>query len=87
MQDLSVALREFRNPRYVPKDPPDVYIADTIAQDDPRAGSPEVIAAQKEEIKSLIGRGTFKVISTEKLPSNTNILLGRFVLDIKSTDD
>ena len=44
-------------------------------------------SAKKAEIRNLLKRGTFKVILREDIPNDANVLPGRFVLTIKSTDD
>ena len=51
---------------------------------DPRCNTPEMQAAKKAEIEGLLRRGTFRVISVEAIPPGANVLLGRFVLAIKS---
>lgn len=43
--------------------------------------------AKEKEIESLLNRGTFKVILLEEIPSDGNVLPGRFVLSIKSTEN
>ena len=43
--------------------------------------------ARRKEIKTLLERGTFKEILREEIPPDGNILPGRFVLAIKSTED
>eukprot|EP00171_Calliarthron_tuberculosum_P022290 IDg22290t1 len=43
--------------------------------------------AKRAEIRELLERKTFKVILREEVPPNANILPGRFVLAIKSTED
>jgi len=43
--------------------------------------------AKRSEIRNLLQRGTFKVILREELPPDGNILPGRFVLAIKSSED
>ena len=64
-----------------------VHLTEIIPLGDPRAYSAEMTAAKKAEIRSLLERKTFKVILKEELPTNGNILPGRFVLAIKSTED
>ncbi len=44
-------------------------------------------AAKRAKIKNLLDRGTFEVVLREDLLLDGNILPGRFVLTIKSTDD
>ena len=43
--------------------------------------------AKMKEIQNLLKRGNFKVILKEDLPQDENILPGRFVLSLKSTED
>ena len=43
--------------------------------------------AVKKEVIGLFERGTFKIILREDVPENANILPGRFVLAIKSTEE
>lgn len=43
--------------------------------------------AKKAEIKSLLERGTFKLILKEEVPPDGNVLPGRFVLSMKSSID
>ena len=43
--------------------------------------------AKREEIKNLLDRGTFKVIPTEDVPQDGNVLPSKFLLVIKSTED
>ena len=38
-------------------------------------------------MRNLLMRGTFKVILREGIPDDANVLPGRFVLTIKSTDE
>ena len=42
---------------------------------------------KREEIKRLLDRGTFKVILTKDVSKDGNLLPGRFVLAIKSSED
>lgn len=59
-----------------------VHITEVIKNGDPRARLFE--AAKEKEIKGLIDRGTWKVVSTHDLPRDANIMGGRFVLAIKN---
>ena len=43
--------------------------------------------AVAKEIRGLFDRGTFKVILREEVPTDANVLPGRFILAIKSTED
>ena len=44
-------------------------------------------ADKRKEIRNLLDRGTFKDILREDIPSDGNVLPGRFDLAIKSTED
>lgn len=65
----------------------DVLITEIITPRDPEASSPEMTAAKKAEINSLLARGTFEVILKEEPSPNGNIRLGRYFLAFKSTED
>ena len=68
-------------------DAEDIYLTEVLNRDDPRGHSKQMEEAKREEIKNLLDRGTFKIILTEDVPQDGNVLPGRFVLAIKSTDD
>ena len=87
MMELGEALEKFGTASAELETPCDVLLTEIITPGDPRSYSPEMTAAKKAEIKSLLDRGTFKVILQEELPPDGHILPGRFVLAIKSTDD
>eukprot|EP00171_Calliarthron_tuberculosum_P023469 IDg23469t1 len=63
------------------------YLSEIIDAKDPRAASKEMSDAKKKEVRGLLERGTFKLILHEEVPSDANVLPGRFVLAIKSTED
>lgn len=63
------------------------HLTEIIAPRDPRADSPGMTQAKKNEIRGLLERGTFRVILREEVPRDANVLPGRFVLAIKSTED
>lgn len=65
----------------------DIFLTEYINAKDPRATSRAMTDAKKAEIRNLLKRGTFKVILKEDIPPDGNVLPGRFVLTIKSTDD
>lgn len=46
-----------------------------------------MLKAKVEEACGLIYRGTFQALMTEDIPSDANILQGRLVLSITSTED
>ena len=87
MMELGGTLRRFGTTSVEAETTTDVLLTEIITRGDPRAYSPEMIAAKKAAIKNLLERGTFKVILKEELPPDGNILPGRFVLSINSTDD
>lgn len=62
-------------------------MTEIITPGDPRASSTEMTAGKKAETKTLLKRGTFKVIFKEELPANGDIPCGRFVLAITFTED
>ena len=43
--------------------------------------------AKRDEIRGLLDRGTFHFILREEVPPDGNVLPGRFVLSIQSTED
>ncbi len=64
-----------------------VCLTEIINGKDPRSQSPEMTAAKRAEIAGLLACGTFKVILRKEIPPAGNVLPGRFVLAIKSTED
>ena len=67
-------------------EPHDVHLTEVLKPNDPRASSFRMMKAKGEEIKGLLDRGTFKVVLREEILPNGNVLPGRFVLSIKSTE-
>ena len=63
------------------------FLTEVLKKQDPRASSPEMKAAIHKEVTGLMEAGTFKIILHEEVPEDANILPGRFVLAIKSTND
>jgi len=43
--------------------------------------------AIKKDVRGLFKRNTFKVVLREEVPTDSNVLSGRFVLPIESTKD
>ena len=82
MADLRNSLQYFQSP-----EDDDVYLTEIIPNRDERATSVEMREAKLQEIKNLLNRGTFKVILREEIPKDVNVLPGRFVLALKSTED
>ena len=83
MSDLGDNLRKFGTSA---NDDSEVYLTEILNPNDPRSDSIEMGEAKKAEIRSLLERGTFKVILREDIPRDGNVLSGRFVLTIKSTE-
>ena len=75
-------LSPFRSKPGKKKTTPKVYMTEVIKNGDPRAKLFD--EAKAKEIKGLIDRGTWKVVSTHDLPQDANIMGGRFVLAIKN---
>ena len=65
----------------------DIHLTEILQGDDPRASSTEMSEAKRKEIKGLLDRGTFRIILGEDIPPDGNVLPGRFVLAVKSTED
>ena len=63
------------------------FLTETLQRGDPRVFSTEMTAAKEAEIKNLLDRGTFAIIPKKDVPLGANVLPGRFVLTIKSSDD
>jgi len=82
MMELDEHLRQFGS-----REEQNVFLTEIIDRKDSRATSPEMTAAKQAEVRDLLRRGTFKVILREDVPSDANVLPGRFVLAIKSTED
>ena len=68
-------------------DESDIHLTEILQSDDPRTRSAEMSEAKRREIKGLLDRGTFKIILREDIPTDGNVLPGRFVLAVKSTED
>ena len=64
-----------------------IYLTEIIDLQDPRADRLDMTEAKKKEIRNLLERGTFKVILKQDIPSDAQILPGRFVLATKCTED
>jgi len=82
MRDLQAMLSSYGS-----DDIPDFFLTEIIHPKDPRVASPSMQAARLKEVRNLINRGTFKIILREDIPKDANVLPGRFVLAIKSTED
>ena len=80
---LHQMLQPFRTRgRHKKKTSAEVLMTEVIKNGDPRARLFD--DAKAKEIKGLIDRGTWKVVSTHDLPKDANIMGGRFVLAIKN---
>ena len=64
----------------------DVYATEVLDNDDPRTKTPEMSEARRTEIKNLLNRGTFKIVSRKDIPPDANVLPDRFVVAIKTGD-
>ena len=85
MLDLEKGFRKFGHAG--DEDADDVFLTEIITKKDPRPKSKEMTEAKKTEIRNLLKRGTFKVVLKEDVPPDGNVLPGRFVLALKSTED
>ena len=85
MLDLEKVFRNFG--RAGDADADYVFLTEIITKKDPRATSKEMTEAKKTKIRNLLKQGTFKVTLKEDVPSDGNVLPGRFVLALKSTKD
>jgi len=81
--ELHTAFAEYRSDT----DETAVMLTEVISNQDPRASAPEMAEAKRAEIRGLLERGTFKVILREEIPKDANVLPGRFVMSIKSSED
>lgn len=65
----------------------DVHLTEILRSSDPRPCAAEMTVAKKAVVKSLLDQGTFTLMLKEELSRSGSILLGSFLLSIKSTDD
>lgn len=84
MADLEQSLKKFSS---ASAQDLKINLTEIISRNDHRSSSPGMLAAMPAEIKSLLERGAFKIILKEDVPSDGNVLLGRFVLAVKYTED
>jgi hypothetical protein len=63
--------------------PDRVMITEVLAKNDPRTLSEEFIEAKLNELEGLRKNGTWEEIWTNEMPSNSNVMRGRFVLTIE----
>lgn len=68
------------------KDITDVFLSEKLAQDDPRLNSDEFLKAKRQEIDGLISRDTWDVVNAHDIPSDSNIIGGRFVCEIRNAN-
>lgn len=87
--DLLESFQKYRSTEEPAVSPEDgqIFLTEVLDPRDERTSLPEMTEAKKTEIRSLLDRGTFKVILKEDIPPDGNVLPGRFVLAIKSTED
>lgn len=81
LQRLKQSLEQFHTDR-----PPGIYLTEVLEPGDGRETLPEFNAAKAKELEGLAHRGVFEVVLKDDIPSNANILGGRFVLSIKNKD-
>lgn len=83
-QDIGRGLQYFTSPA---DDDNSVFLTEVLDPTDPRTSSIQMTTAKRAEIRGLLERGTFRIILREEVPPDANVLPGRFVLAIKSTED
>lgn len=66
---------------------PDFFLSEVLDKNEPHARSLRMSAANKSEIKNILDRCTFKLVVRKDFPKDGNVLPGRFVLAIKSSED
>lgn len=64
-----------------------VFETEVLHPTDVRAIFPEMAEAKHQELRNLLFRGTFQVISKEDILSDANVLPGRFLQSVKSSLD
>ena len=80
--DMREGLFDLRSPSDV-----DVHLTEILTPAYARTNSRKMSEAKHEEIPNLLNRRTFRVVLREDIPTDANLLPGRFVLSIKSTFD
>eukprot|EP00171_Calliarthron_tuberculosum_P022791 IDg22791t1 len=89
VQIIHNATKQFRSSNRTMRQkqkPLSVHITEIVRPKDPRAWTQEVRDAKQAELKNLAKRGTWKIVSTEEVPPNSNILTGMFVISIKNCE-
>jgi Reverse transcriptase (RNA-dependent DNA polymerase) len=61
----------------------DTRVTAVIQYGDPRARDPRMVEAKRKEIRGLLARETFKIVSKREIPQVANVLKGRYVISIK----
>lgn len=61
-------------------------ITEVLHPRDPRNNSKETLNAKRKEIEALVHRVTWKILLKDELPKDSNIINGRFVMDIKDVE-
>jgi hypothetical protein len=61
----------------------DTRVTAAIQYGDPRASDRRMVEAKRKEIRGLLARETFKIVSKREIPQGANVLKGRYVLSIK----
>lgn len=87
LEDINDRISYFREPIHETDVGTNSYPTEVVLKSDPRSKNRELSEIIKEEVRGLSDRGTFKVTLHEEVPTDSNVLPGRFVLAIKSTED
>lgn len=80
VESLSTALEQFR---HIDMGRIELLHTENLHAADPGSNSAELMEAEKKEIKSLIEKGTRKVVIKEDVLKNENLLNRRFTFTIK----
>ena len=87
MKSLFTATKQFQSRKPMRACPvANILINEILHPKDPRNQSKDAMKAKKEEIASLVKRGTWKIVVQEELPEDSNIISGRFVVTIKDVE-
>ena len=87
LETLFAATKQFRSTKSsrIPHQPV-VLITEVLHPRDPRNHTSEALKSKRKEIESLVQRGTWKVVIKEEVPSDANVISGRFVMAIKDVE-
>ena len=81
MRRIQKSMEQYSSPQI------DIRAKEVIMLSDSRAADPRMITAKYTEIRDLICRRAFKVISKEEISEGANVFTARFLLAIKPTVD